>query len=454
VHFRPWQGGLLEEWGLALAWRQEGFGGYFARLPLLMGRPVHLLPYYVGDVLSNGGFVGPYAVLAAVAVGQFLLTLWALRPLTSMWVPRWVLGMALALHPVWAAGDLLRYLPAQTAVLGVVVWLGAVTRYLRGGSRKWLLLAGAALAVGLLAYQAPAAAVLAGAVALAVATAEVRRGAVAIAVTGASVVGVFLWSMVVAPLLSSSSYESDMASGAGLGPVRLVRAVIRTLVLYAPGVLLTMGVAAVFVIALGLNRQLTRTQVGLLLAVVAAAPLAALVYAANAADLNDPERVALPASLVPWLVLAAIVHRLSEPRVLAVGLLVAALACGSVSSVVAYSRWSGLAAAQQELIRAAGAARDAVPAGATLVAADTSGRYGDVYLLLPPHLDIALDVEYGIGPKAVLCTASGVARDHPVAARFPLDTTPDCGTYLGRPDVVGVGSVQTGLGRVEFYAVP
>src|SRR5476649_2047251 len=43
VHFRPWQGGLLEEWGLAQAWNSEGFGGYAASMPVTVGRPFALL---------------------------------------------------------------------------------------------------------------------------------------------------------------------------------------------------------------------------------------------------------------------------------------------------------------------------------------------------------------------------------------------------------------------------
>ena len=41
---------------------------------------------------------------------------------------------------VSAAGDSLRFLPGQVAVLGVVVWLGAGMRYLKNGRPVWALL--------------------------------------------------------------------------------------------------------------------------------------------------------------------------------------------------------------------------------------------------------------------------------------------------------------------------
>jgi hypothetical protein len=194
--------------------------------------------------------------------------------------------------------------------------------------------------------------------------------------------------------------------------------------------------------------------VWLLLAVIAASPLTALVYAANPAHLNDPERVALPIGLLLWLVLAAVAADLLESRALGAVALAATVVCLSVGTVVAYHRWSELAGAQQELIAAAGEARDLVPADQTLVVADSSGRYGDVYLLLPPHLDMAVDLEYGTGPDTILCTVSGVPRDHPTAALFPLETTPDCVAYLGAPGVAAVGSAETDLGLVQFFAVP
>ena len=158
VHFRPWQGGLLEDWGLALAWENEGIGGFAARIPATLGRPFELLPHYVGMALSGGGFVGPYAMLGLIALAQLAAGLWAVAPLTRFCPLRWAAALAIAVHPWWAPGDILRFMPAQVAVLGVVVWFGAALRFMDSGRRALIPILVVAPMLGLLTYQAPAAA--------------------------------------------------------------------------------------------------------------------------------------------------------------------------------------------------------------------------------------------------------------------------------------------------------
>jgi hypothetical protein len=454
VHFRPWQGGLLEDWGFALVWSSEGLSAYGNRVDAQLGRPLHQLPHYLGLALSDGGFVGVYGVLAAVGVAQFLLAMWAIRPLTSSWGLRWALALTVALHPWWLAGDILRFLPAQVATLSVVVWLGAGIRFLDGGRRRWLVLLGVAPALGLLTYQAPAAAFLGGAVALAVIKAVSRRGVILVLVTTGAVASVLLWSAVIAPRISPDSYESQLLTGGVGGPLGLVRAALRTLTLHGEGVLLMLCVTGVAVLALGLAQQLRQWQVWTLLAIVGGSPLAALAYGSNPLHLNDPERLVLPVGVLLWLVLAAVAGAMSRHRFVVIGVVAAALLGVLAGSVAGYVRWAGYAEAQQDLIQAAGKARADLPADARLVVADSTGRYGDIYLLLPPHLDMAMDVEFGDGAETVLCTPTGVVRDHPDAALFPLSTTPDCATFLGGPGAHRMGTVQTALGEVELYAVP
>jgi hypothetical protein len=454
VHFRPWQGGLLEEWGVALSWQSEGFAGYVTRLPATLGRPLHLLPHYVGMALSDGGFVGVYALLALAAVGQFFAVIWALKPLTAAWLPRWALGLALALHPWWAAGDALRFLPAQMSVLAVAVWLAAAIRWNTGGSRWWLVLVTAAPVLGLLSYQAPAVALVAGAAAVATTATALRRGAVLVVVTSAAVVCALLWSTVVAPRLSPSSYEAQMLAGDSPGPVTLLRAVLRTLLLHAPSVLILLCLVGIVVLALGLDQRLTQWRTWTLLGIVAASPVAALVYGANTLHLRDPERLALPVGLVLCLVVASVVREVADAPLVRIGLVTAALVGSAAGSLIAYSTWSQYATAQQDLIAAAADVRADLPADQLLVVADRSGRFGDVYTLLPPYLDMAMDVEHGPGAETVLCTETGVVRNQPVAALFPLGTTPDCSDYLLRPGAAPRGEAQTSLGQIDFFVVP
>lgn len=453
VHFRPWQGGLLEDWGLALAWDAEGIGGLWTRLPATLGRPLHLLPHYFGMAVSGGGFVGPYGVLGLVAVAQLVAALWALRPLTGIAALRWAVALALALHPWWAAGDILRFLPAQVSVLGVVVWLGAAVRFLGDGRARWANILVLAPTAGLLTYQAPAAALILGAVVLALRTAATwRRRATLIALTVGVVGVVTAWSTLVAPLLSPSSYESQLLAPS-LGLVAPVRAICRTLLLHAPAVVVAVVVVAAIVMALGFDGRLRPVHAWLLLLATASVPLAALAYASTTLHLNDPERVALPVGLATWLVLCSAVPALAADTLARRAATAVLLVATAVGAILGHGTWTHYATEQQELLEAIAPVREDMPPDAQVVVADTTGRFGDVYLLLPPHLNMALDVQYGPGADFVLCTPDGVARDHPSAALYPISTTPDCSALVDEADPESLGELSISGGTFELFEV-
>lgn len=451
VHFRPWQGGLLEDWGIVQTWDVEGFGGFAARLPLTLGRPLHLLPDYVGMALSNGGFVGYYAVLGAVAVAQLVAALWAVAPLTNSRSLRWAVALALALHPWWVAGDILRFAGAQVSALGVVLWFGASIRFLANGRVLWAVLLVVAPILGFLSYQAPAAAIVLAAVVLALMSrATWRRQIALVALTVGASVAVLTWSVFVVPRIAPASYEAQLGLQ-GLHLAGSLRAILRTLVLHAPALVFALLLVAAGVIALGFNRRLSARRAWLLLLAAAATPLAAFTYASQAAHLNDPERVALPVGLMLWVVACCALPALNADRTVRLVATAVLLAGTTMGAFVGYGTWTRYAASQQVLINAIQPVRKTVPEGARLVLADQSGRFGDVYLLLPPHLSIALDVEYGPGADVALCTPPGVVRDQPVAAVFPIPTTPDCTALLDGKVVTPLKDLVTTEGTFKVY---
>jgi hypothetical protein len=456
--FRPWQGGLLEEWSITRDWAQVGIALVGSTLPAVMGRPLVLMPQFLGLALSDGGLVGQYLVLGVVALGQLWGTYWALGRLTPSRPLRLALGLLIALHPWWPAGQLLRFLPAQVAVLSTVVWLGAAIRYLTDGRARWLAVMVVVPLLGLLHYQASALALILGAVCLAVVLARSpRAGGVIVITTAVPIVLSFVWAVVAAPLLVPVTYESLLASG---GPPNIgasVRMIVRTVGLRGLGVGLLGAATGAVVIALGFAQRLAPWRAWTLLAVVVASPLAAMAYAMSPIHLYDPERVALPIGLTCWLVLASVSHLVAVDTVLRRLLVVCAIGAALVGAGSAYIQWSNFAVAQQSLLHAAADVRDEVPAGHTLIVADTSGRYGDIYLLFPPYLDVALTVQDGPGAPTVLCTPDVVPRDHQYAAVYgppPLATTESCTPLLSQPGAAPLGSAQTVLGPVEFYVVP
>jgi len=453
VHFRPWQGGLLEDWWLALAWNTAGFAGFAARLPATMGRPLHLLPHYIGMAMSDGGFVGPYVVLGAVAVAQLSLALWAIAPLTDFRLLRWAVALAVALHPWWTAGDILRFLPGQVSVLGVVVWFGASLRFLTSGRMKWALLLVLAPMLGLLTYQAPAAALVLGSAVLAVMTrATWRRRSALVGLTVGLSAAVMAWSVLLAPRLSPASYESQL-SVSHINILASLHTILRTIALHGPSTAFAALIVAVIVIFLGFNGRLSAGHAWLLLVGVAVAPFAALTYASTTLHLNDPERVALPIGVMLWVVLCCALPALSTDRLVRAVTTGVMVAGTTVGAVLGYGTWTNFAGSQQVLIGAIQSVRKDVPDDAQLVVADQTGRFGDVYLLLPPHLNVALDVEYGAGADAVLCTPASVKRIQPTAALYPIATTPDCGALLDGKAVTPLADLVTTKGTFKIYEV-
>jgi hypothetical protein len=117
--------------------------------------------------------------------------------------------------------------------------------------------------------------------------------------------------------------------------------------------------------------------------------------------------------------------------------------------------WVEASRDQRALLDPLAAEVRALPTGVPLVLADSSGIYGDVYTLVPPYLSIAMSDMLDRPVDIQLCTPDGVARHHPVAARFPLTTTPDCSQVLSRRTPERVLPVPTHRhGTVSLLILP
>lgn len=452
LHARVWQVGLLEEWGLVVAWRDEGWAGYAARLGATAGRPLHLLWHYLGLALSIG-MAGEYTMLGVVAVAQFVAALWALKTLTASTWLRWSLALALALHPWWGAGGTLRFLPAQVSILCLVIWFGMSLRYMSSGRCGWILAGTGVFAVGLLTYQAPL--LVAPTVALALtflSGADRRRAILSLIATSLLAGGDLVYTVKLAPLLSPDSYEASIIS-VKFDPFAWCKAIARTTLFHPDLVIAVAVMSAVGIVFAVMAARKGGPGAAVVFLLIVAAPFTALVYAGAMLQLRDPERVGLPMTLTLWfaLCIGANLAEVSASRfgnTAATAFIVVASVCGAFLWL---GHWSAYAQEQESLISAVGPIRARTPASESLIVVDHTGKYGDVYTLLPPYLDYALSAR-GYGSGAILCTADGVQRIQPVAAEYPISTTPTCSDVPGFAAAEEIAAINLPAGEVDVLA--
>jgi hypothetical protein len=248
--------------------------------------------------------------------------------------------------------------------------------------------------------------------------------------------------MVLAPLLSQTSYESQLRATA-VDILASFRVILQTVKLGAPSIEFAAFIVAVIVVSLGFSQRLSQGQAWLLLGGVASAPFAALVYFSQPTWLNDPERVILLVGVMLWVVLCCLLPALSTHRLMRVSA-TAVLLIGTIfGTLVGYGtldQFRGLPTGPDHAVQSV---RKNVPHDAELVVADQTGRFGDLYLLLPPLLNTALEVEHGAGADAILCTPAGV-----------FGKTPDCSTVLAGKVATPLSDLVTTRGTFKIYELP
>lgn len=434
-HFRPWTGGLLEDHQFSAVWLLDGPQGLAEMLgaPGLAGRPFHLVPAAVGLLLSNGGYTGMWFVLGLVAGGQVLAATWALRPVVFPLSLRLGIAATVAFHPWWPAGDILRFMPAQVAVLIFIVWVGVLVRFTAVPRLPAGLLLVVLPVAAMLTYQALVAVYPVMILVVSVALQRNRPGIVKAAIlSGFGLLIALTYSVFVVPALFPGSYESVLLEAGG-GWINAVPAILTTLVREAAPVVIAAAALAIATIGLLWMKSIP-LHIGLIVfGILVISPGAALVFSAQPLHLNDPERVAHPIGVMIWaaLVLIAASARSRHFSAASVGASLAAISI--LAATPALFVWQHFANLQGELIRAVESVSIDVEDGTRVVVADYSGIYGDVYTLFPPHLSFALAVESGRFVATEICTPAGVVRDHPYASRFPLVTTPDCSASMSTP---------------------
>ena len=433
AHFRPWEVAFLEEWPLADLWIDQG-GFVFAAnfFEWSISRPLHLVPTGIGLALTGGAPLGIWIVLGAVAAGQFLVVMWALRPIgRSFWV-NGAVALFIALHPLWPGGFLQRFLPAQTAALALFVAAGLVIRYLMQGRIRWIIWAAVAVMLGLCVYPgiAVAAPMMALVIALCVKTTWRRRIVVVVGITVASAL-ILLYSLVIAKMLVPSGGGSYEESNFSPGTVGGPRAFLATLgsVLLDRGMFVLAGIFGIVVLGavLALCRAVPQWAGWLISGSAIVSPLCSLVFYANAGWLNDIERVAYATSLglgVALLVWA--ITRTGERVRLEVVIAAALVLVSLLGAVRGINRWQPYIALQHQLMAELAPVVREAEGDEIVVVVDHSGTYGTEYTLPQQYISYASQVMNGDPTQVWLC----YLQDDPPLSGAVLCDTDDTGDDL------------------------
>lgn len=451
VHFRPWEGGLLEEWALARDWQHDGgWAVLHSYVGWTLSRPLHLLPTMLGLAITNGSPTGIFAIMGLVAAAQFLAIVWALRPISrSMWL-NVAVALFVGLHPLWPAGYLQRFLPAQTAALALFIALGLIVRWLQQGRTRWLIGTCITLILGFAFYEGPAVAAPLMALAVALAVRANWRRRVAVVATATAVTAVMaLYSIVIVRLVTpvgQDSYElSNLDSSAVKGPRELVTYLAGTYV--NAGALLVLGILAVVLLGaiLSLTRVIPYAAGWLMAGVAIASPICAIVFFGSIAWLQDIDRIgyttslALAAALAIWPITAAGRQTWVEP-IFAVALAAVAV----VGCVIGIARWQPYVQIQHCLLSALEPVVKEATGDDAVVVVDHSGTFGYLYTFPLQYLAGAAVVADDDPTTVWLC--------FPESSQYPLPSGGvTCDPTSNGLDLRPAGALSMPGGEVDLY---
>lgn len=448
AHFRPWEVAYLEEWPLARDWDALGPFGFAANyLHWTLSRPLHLVPTMLGLALGNGWPGMIFLVLALVAVLQMLAVVWALRPVSrSAWLNITV-GLFLALHPLWPAGYLQRFLPAQTAALCLAFALGMLIRWLVHGRVRWLVVGSITLLAGLATYPGPALVAPLAALVLALAiSASWRRRLVTVVVAIAASALMTFYSLVVTKFISpeAPSYELGNIQHSAVSSVKqLVMLVGGTLRRDGGGVLVGILIVVILGGVLLLAGAIPRRMGALIATAALLSPTTTVVFFGNTGWLSDIDRLSyvISLALVPPLMVWPLTRKENRPRLqgaLAV-LLVALSGAGGLFGVL---QWQPYIAAQHKLLTALGPIVRESGEGDIVSVVDRSGTLGFFPSFPEQYLGPASVVWNSDNTPVWLCFDASSALPSGASVCDPKDT----GTSLRL-----AGSVQLGTGTADIY---
>ena len=439
-------GALLEEWGVLNAFNTQGIGYYESFFPLIVLRPLHLVPYMLQWFLGHGHPFGVSLALGALLVLRYTVARWAVSPLVTGY-GRWVLSTVAAVLLPWAGVWLGRFSSAQMSAVFFLFVFGFSVRLFSRWSAIYFVAVIFFMNALLMTYQGLAICLLAIPVSLLLVDFFQEKGEggcgkkylISFLRSFVSILCGFLlyalYYLFIMRIIGNSGYEAELSIDVSRlltfsGVMSHTMAAFHT----AYGIqflVLPFFFAIVFLVGypnISFKNHYFLLSIFMILVML---PILSIIYVSEL-HVRDPERVLYPVSMGFFMVMFMVLSvsdKIMDSNMSSENIVVSLII---ISSVFIYSfEFREYKNIQYDFLnQLVGIVKERkLP---SVMVRDYTGILGDVYTFLPPTLTDAMAIS-GIAIPADICTPANVDRKHPLAQRYPIKSTERCEDLKGLP---------------------
>lgn len=435
---------LLEEWGLLNAFNKAGLSYLQQSLPLVIMRPLHLIPSAIQWITDNGSGSGIATTGVALLIARYFAARWAAKPIlsgNSLWIFSTLSAALISWPGVWLG----RFHAAQLATIFFLIALGCMIRLSKKKSPSIAALGSASVVFMLMTYQSLAICLLAIPIAAFAWNHEARTSipknithsikkivstSLPIAIGFATYAA---YVLIVTNAQSKESYEASITSGvSSISSAQGIASHLKQAFATAytnNSVTLPLFIVIASYLHL-INPPFTskridkKIEIAFIFIAILILPSLAIIYLSNL-HIRDMDRVMHPVSVGFTIICLAILARQQQTRsnqttLTSIPIIVTTMVLSCITAGQ-FRYYSKLQSSTVQGILAALGDRDVNQ----VVLHDATGLLGDVYTLLNPALTHALKF-HGSNVDAVICTPGNIDRVHPVARRYLIQSTPRC----------------------------
>ncbi len=404
---------MLEGFGVAVVQKYGSYADYF---PGISGRPFSLVPQFLASTISGIDSFG-YSIIA-ISLG--LLRLFFLAKIFNRKSNTFLLLAPVALvAPPWTSISNERFLPAVTSfTLMIIAWYF----FLKESKPRYNYILVAFLAC--LTYPPILLTALASyicVIILRIGTASKDKILNSDFLILLAPIFLYLMYLELQGRIFPSAYDSQFSSGLRL--VNLLNIYLSFFTQYAMQSIALLSFILLFIFNKKVKPKITICR---LLAISFIMLSSSAVYSQEFLHTNDPERIFFPPSVSLVLFGIFVAQKTFSSRVAPSFTTVSMLLISLVLISAQLSYWPTLASQNRHFLKSVEFIVSESDSIHSVQLRDATGRYGDVNTFFSTSLQSALTYTNPKFLKAEICTMRGRERMHPIAARYPLNTTVYC----------------------------